>query len=114
MRIKQIKEADFRSSELSLFREFSARNRSVAQQLRRDDVVVFVSKTGNQILFVHGFTPFLEGPNGARREALMSIRHRIIGGTWNPLRLANYALEAGIEVQGLRLYEEHLKRMLEG
>ena len=112
MKIRRIETADFRRSELTMFNDFTALNRRFVDQLRADDVIVFASKTGNQLLFVHGFTQFTSANDGQPRTAIMSIRHRILNGVWNPLRLANYATEAGLKVEGLKVYEEHLKRML--
>lgn len=112
MNIKQIAEADFRSSELTIFESFSKKNRDVVSSLRRDDVIVFVSRSGNQFLFVHGFTTFTANDTDEKKQALRSTRHRIIGGTWNPLRIRNYLEEAGLPVTGIPRFEDHYKHLL--
>lgn len=113
MNIKQIEEADFRCSELTIFEKFSKKNREVVERLKREDVLVFISRSGNQFLFVHGFTKFAGNDSAVdeRKQALCSVRHRIIGGTWNPLRIRNYLAEAGIQVTGIPRFEDHYHRL---
>lgn len=113
MRIKQIEAADFRCSARTMFERFRVKNKHVVSALNDTDVIVFISKMGNQLLFVHGYTDFPEDLIGQRR-ALQSVRHQILNGTWNPMALANYAQAAGLDIQGLRLFEEHYKGLGRG
>ena len=106
MRIRYIETADFRRCDLSLFQLFYQNHMLLTQSLKKDDVVVFVSKKGNQLLFVHGFVHI------DLRTALVSTRYRLTSGTWNPLMLANYAKAAGLKIQGLKLFEEHYKELV--
>ena len=114
MRIRYIETADFRRCDLSLFQMFYQDHMLFTQSLKKDDVVVFVSKKGNQLLFVHGFVHINEGYEGARfeRTVLASTRYRLLNTTWNPLMLANYAEAAGLKIQGLKLFEEHYKELV--
>lgn len=112
MRIRRIEKANFCKSERTLFEEFTKKNQTFVRSLGPEGVVVFLSLTGNQMLFVHGFHRIDEGyPHAV--QVLMSIKYRIVGGTWNPMRLANYAKEAGLKIEGLKLFEEHYQHLLE-
>lgn len=79
------------------------------EALGKDDVVLFVSKGGGQLVFVWGWENF-EMDGRPEREVLRSERLRLKRGTWNPLLLANYAEEVGIKLDGLKRFEEHYAR----
>lgn len=108
MRIKQIETAHFGKSELTIFNEFANKNKAFVATLTRNDIIVFVSKQGNQLRFVHNFANF-----GDNQIALQSSLHRIMRGTWNPLRLKDYASEVGLDIDGLRRFEEHYEHLLD-
>jgi hypothetical protein len=113
MRIKRVIEADFRRADLGIWLEFTNTkrnrvytNRAFIQSLRTDDVVVFVSKGGNQLLFVHGFEN-LRTEAGDERVMLPSVRYRIVKGTWSPYMLSVYAKAANMPITGLKTFEQH-------
>ena len=82
-------------------------------KLGSDDCVLFISGSGKILRFVYGFTE-QEVVSGGRRytgeqtQILETSVYRIIGGgRWSPLMLKNYADECGLELVGLKRFEEH-------
>lgn len=112
MRIRRIEKANFRKSEFTIFQEFSAKNEAFVAKLQPDDVVVFVAGSGTIMYFMHDFVSFNDN-DGSEKIALQSLKHRIVGGAWNPLRLKNYAAEAGLKIEGLKYFEEHYADLVE-
>lgn len=110
MKLKYIETVNFRQTEQTNFEALPA---SVRSKLGEGDVVLFVSKGGNQLVFVHGFVR-LEGDRRVPQilDVLRSERFRMSGGTWNPLMLKNYADEAGIKLDGLQRFEQHYARIV--
>lgn len=112
MRLRYVETVHFGKSELTNFLEIIKRRPEFAKAdgkaaLRPDDVVLLVSKQGNQLVFLHGFDAFQE------KKVLRSVRLRIAGGgRWNPLMLADYAKQVGIHLTGLDTYEAHVKKLL--
>ena len=114
MRLRFVKTVHFGKSELTNFVEVLAKHPEFGKsdssaRLRGDDVVLLVSQTGNQLVFLHGFDVFQD------KKVLRSTRLRISGGTrWNPLMLVDYAKEVGIALTGLRAYEDHVRALMKG
>lgn len=108
MRLKEIVSADFRKNEATLFEEHNTKKK---WNLRGGEVVCFLSLNRDQIAFV--FAPRDEGVNkaGNARTVFYSQRLRIRGGRWDPLMLQNYAMDAGIELDGIKRFEEHYKEL---
>src|ERR1700690_4091723 len=102
MRLRFVEEVSFGKSEQTNFLEFSAKNESLAKNLSSEDAILFVSKTGNQLVFIHGFTVL-----DSKTKVLSSRRLRLSGGKWNPLRLANYATEVGVTLDGIKRFEQY-------
>lgn len=103
-------EADFRFSERTLFVKFREKNTGVF--LAPDDCVAFVSRTGNQIVFVYNSRDF-ECQGEAAIKVTTSVRIRIDQRrAWNPLMLQNYANEAGINLVGLKRYEQLYRELM--
>ena len=100
MRLRFVKRCSFRKSELTNFQEMAVTERS---QLKTGDCVMLLSLSENQLVFVYGFTDF------GRGTVLRSERLRLSAGTWDPLMLAEYAAKAGIELDGLKRFEEHYR-----
>jgi len=100
--------ADLRYSEESLVADLEP---SWVAELGPRDVIAFVGSTGSQVRFV--FRPLHVGetrgsvlhPSRAR-IAWTSVRARLNVGAFNPERLADYAIEAGIELTGLTTFEK--------
>lgn len=83
--------------------------------LSSDDCVLFVSGSGKILRFVYGFTEqsvvnAAQRYTGDQTQILESSVYRIVGaGRWNPLMLKNYADDCGLELVGLKRFEEHYK-----
>lgn len=106
MRLRYVETVDFRKSELTCWLEIAKRRPALARRLKTDDVVTLASMSGDQLVFLHGFSE-VDG-----KQVLRSTRLRLRGGRWNPLMLANYAKDAGIALSGLRTYEQHLAEVV--
>lgn len=110
MKLRFVKSCHFGKSELTNFKEILVKHpefgsQSSKGQLKPDDVVLLVSMSEDQLVFLHGFDVF-EG-----RQVLRSTRFRLPNkARWNPLMLANYAKSVGILLAGLAEYEEYLKK----
>jgi hypothetical protein len=116
MRLRFVQTCHFGKSELTNFLAVLAKhpefaNAASPHRLKRSDVVLLVSKLGNQLVFVHGFDVLWHTKK--EWKVLRSVRFRISGGAhWNPLMLADYAKSVDIELTGLASYEEHVKKLL--
>lgn len=111
MRLKYIEQVDFRKSEYTNFQDLLKREKEL--DLKDNDVVAFVSNSRMQIVFVSRPTSI----DGATKECevISSRRLRISsGGTWNPTMLANYASMAGIELIGIKRFEDHYRHLTNG
>ncbi len=113
MRLRFVKTCNFRQSELTNFVEILGKHPEFATdgkfKLKTEDVVLLVSQTGNQLVFLYNFDALTQ-ENGAEQKVLRSIRLRMPGGAhWNPLMLANYAKSVGIPLTGLKEYEDHIR-----
>jgi hypothetical protein len=112
MRLRFVHTCHFGKSELTNFMEVLRKHPEFGKEdskysLKAADVVLLVSMSENQLVFLHGFDVFED------RKVLRSTRFRISGGArWNPLMLANYAKSVGISLTGLAEYEEHVKKYI--
>jgi hypothetical protein len=75
--------------------------------MKAGECVLFISKSEKQLRFVfHPST--IEGPS-KRTPIAEIIESRMLrirgGGRWNPLMLANYGTEAGLELDGIKRFE---------
>jgi hypothetical protein len=107
MRLRSIDRVDFRKSELTNVLAMKKRS------LRVGEVVCLVSSRGDQIIFAYAMSEVSE-EDGTERQVLRSEKLRLTsGGSWNPMMLANYALDVGIELEGIKLFESHYKDVLD-
>ena len=109
VRLKMVAQGDFRRSEYTLF---SGLPRKFRKSLNSNDAVCFVSGSGSQVVFVYSFTDVgrTKGNTlyGSRSYGIVtSVRLRLTGSTFNPLMLQNYAGACGIELEGLRHFEDY-------
>ena len=105
LRLKAIiPRADFRKSEETLYREY-AKSRAYQGQLKRGEAYLFWSKSGNQLLWFFRDPSAIEGSK-YEYEVVDSRKWRVTGGTWHPFMLANYAEEVGIDLIGIKRFEE--------
>lgn len=120
MRLRYVETVSFARSELTNFLDIIRRRPEFTRgnaALGKDDVIVLVSLQGNQLIFVAGFhvIEYSVRPGIKERDVnvLRSTRLRLPNGArWNPMMLADYAKEVGIELKGLKLYEEYIKKKL--
>ena len=106
--------ADFRRSDATLYAELPA---AVRRELKGDDVVCFVSGTGNQVLFVYmqrkvGLIRNTRLKKTRPRQLTHSVRLRLNAGRFSPDMLANYAAECGIQLRGIKSFEDHYAYLL--
>lgn len=99
-------EADFRKNEATNFAEWSKKH-----SVKPGQVVLFLSKSKDQMVFVHGFSALKV--SDAIRRVLWSERLRLDRGTWNPLMLVNYAERVGLGLVGLKRFEDFYKKLTE-
>lgn len=109
MRLRLIRQVTFGKSEDTNYEAIKSGLRGI--KLDRYDVVLLVSKTENQVMFVYPPTEIELRPS-KRREVLRSLRLRLRGpGAWNPYMIANYAEEVGIKLEGIKLFQEHYEQL---
>ena len=110
MRLKYIAYVDFRKSERTNFLELKKSKK--LPKLGKNDVVLLVSKSENQCVFVYGFVEFTtEDKTGRERdvEICRSERLRIRGSSWNPLMIRNYAEHVNINIEGIKKFEDYYR-----
>lgn len=111
LRLRHIATVGFGASEQTnydtLVREVAAvRN----LKLSSTDVVLLLSVQQNQLVFVHGFVKLWDGRQNV--DCLRSARLRLRAGQrWNPLMLVNYAQQLGINLVGLKTFEQHFNKL---
>ena len=112
LRLKGVIACSFSRSEatnLNLYRTTP----SFPGDLKKGEAFLFISKTGNQIIFVFHAVE-LEEENGKMREVIDSRRLRLPhGATWHPYMLQNYAESVGLHLVGIKRFEEIYKERLE-
>lgn len=104
LRLKAVVACSFQRSEASnlrLFREAS----HYPGDLQKGEVFLFLSRMGNQVIFVFQ-DPVVNFGEGTPRRVLDSRRLRIEGGTWNPYMLQNYANQVGLHLVGIKRFEQ--------
>lgn len=104
--LRAVVEGDFRKNEATLYKEWLKKN---PQHNSGSGVILFLSRTQNQMVFIHGFDTIGNYPKGKR--VLWSERLRLDRGTWNPLMLVNYAELVGLHLVGLKCFEEFYKQL---
>jgi hypothetical protein len=112
LRLKHIvQDVDFRHTELDTYEQFR-RSKSFTGDPKPGEAILFVSRSGNQLCWImHYETGVLV--QKTYRARIQTLRMRVSGGYWNPLMLANYAKQVGIELIGIKLFEETYRRQRE-
>jgi hypothetical protein len=117
MRLKYIAQVDFRKSEATNFLEHHVvkRGKKIAKRpaLKAGEVACLIASSGNQVVFVYNPDRVQDvNADVDERPVLHSERLRLTsGGRWNPLMLGNYAAQVGIQLEGIRLFEQHFDEM---
>lgn len=109
MRLRAIETVSFRNSERTNYDKWAKAGGTLAS----GDVVLFVSLGGEQLVFVSKPVQINMTAHGGvgTREVLFSQRLRVAGGTWNPLMLANYAEQVGLQLDGLPRFEAYYRKL---
>lgn len=117
-RLRAIIPVSFVKSEETNFDEIynSREYHKLVKSMDPEDVICMASLGGNQLVFVHGYVK-VETPGESPWMVLFSQRIRIKRGkglsdVFEPKMLANYARQAGIELVGLKLFEEYYKELM--
>lgn len=111
VRLKAIKfDTDFRKSELTNYDLFK-RSKSYPGDLESNEVFLFVSKGGNQLVWVLNVGLIDVGHADRKgyvdRRVIDTRRWRIDGSSgWNPEMLADYAHEVGLTLVGFKLFRD--------
>lgn len=104
LRLKQIEQqVDFRCNDLTIFERWKGKD--AFKVPRQGETVLFVSKGGDQILWIIGYDAKVMVGKVERRR-IETIRFRLSGGKWNPLLLADDAERVGIELEGIKKFKE--------
>ena len=119
LRLKGIvQDCDFRFNELSVYEKFR-KTKSFQGDPGLTEAYLFISKGETQLLWVlryendmwwdqHKYLAAV--PKGKeprlKRRRIQSLKLRVSGGRWHPLMLANYANEVGIDLDGIKKFEE--------
>ncbi|KKN68029.1 hypothetical protein LCGC14_0455850 [marine sediment metagenome] len=113
VRLRGVATDDFRRSEKTMFDRWRKKNRSI--KFGPNDAVMFVSGTGNQIVFV--FRPVTidnsEHKGSDEYEVTPSRRLRLDGGTWHPWMIQKYAEQLGLHADGIKPFEAHFNEWQE-
>ena len=99
VQIKRVFSADFRKSPRTLFDEVKHDKKLWRGSLGPDEVYLFVSQTGNQLIFVlrDEEVKSMAGTRFEAKRRLLDYRGwRIEGGTFNPSMLEDYANNVGL------------------
>jgi hypothetical protein len=109
--LRYIATADFRLSERTIFDEIAKKRPNLANlSADANEMIVVKSGSGKQWLAVFGWREVL-GFRGKKMRVLVSERHRLDGGTWSDLMIANYARDAGYRLAGLPTLEEIVAKL---
>jgi hypothetical protein len=111
MRLRQIVEVDGRRTALTNFQRWLDENKATAWcvfQNVTNPVLLFINKSRTVLQFVGGCHSISTG-----HRVLAVAELRLDHGTWNPLMLADYAKECGIELVGIKSFKEHYEAALE-
>lgn len=117
MKLKYIAQVDFRKSEATNFLEHHVvkRGKKIEKRaaLKSGEVACLIASSGNQVVFVYNPERVRDDVADVdERPVLHSERLRLTsGGRWNPLMLGNYASQVGIQLEGIRLFEQHFDEM---
>ena len=108
IQIKRVFTANFTKSVRTLYDEVRADRKLWRGALGPDEAYLFVSQTGNQLVFVLGERAIesRSGTRYAKTRTLIDWRGwRIDGGTFEPLMLENYANNVGLTL-GRKTFED--------
>jgi len=103
MKFKMLEKVSFRLSEQTSFDHIVKQGTRFS--LRHDEVVVLLSQTEDQLIFVSGYTPLDDGA-----KVLTSRRMRLTRGAWDVLRLKEYARNVGLHVTDWSVLDKSMRK----
>lgn len=104
MRLRLVAVVDFRRGVPTHVQELRSINRWPT--LGDRDVVLLISQTRSQLAFVY-HDEKVHSSTGGDRVAVAHLRLQLDKSTpWNPLMLKNYAEKVGLDLLGLKKFEE--------
>ena len=108
VRLRGVTTEDFRRSEKTMIARWLKKHGGVP--FRPNDVVLFVSGTGNQLVFVYRDETIdnSDHPGNDEYKFTPSRRLRLDGGTWHPWMLEEYAHKVGLSCN-VKSFEEHFE-----
>lgn len=122
--LKAIIRVSFQKSEHTNFEELRKTRKwgKLLDSLGPDDVVCLVSTTETQLVFLSRYMEVsIRNGTSKKWRLLPSQRVRVIRekdefgnpllSTWEPKMVANYARQAGIELNGLRMFEDYYEKL---
>lgn len=111
--------ADFRKSEKTLFDNF-VKSKEFPGHLKGNEAFLFISGLQNQLLWILNVEEVdkLMTRNGnytqyGETRIFDSRRMRLESGRWNPMMLGNYAAQAGIKLERVKMFQDQFKEMQE-
>lgn len=105
VRLCLVEIADFRKSDATIWLELESQHVDLVRAFEPDDVIAVRSRTGSQMMFLA--PPAYVGDVWVYHSERLRLSH----GTWNPLRLADYAHLVGLHLINLPTFEDILARM---
>lgn len=114
-RLCLIEHCDFRCSEWTNLQTILRKNKLA---LGKSDIVAMVSGNGKQIVFcyAHDQVSYKDYRGNLKKTGVVqSVRYRLTGsGSWSPTMLANYAEAVGIELVGIKKFEQYYTALSTG
>jgi len=114
VKLRYVYRGNFRKNSVTLLKE--ALKEADNMKLGKNDCVLAVSISGKILRFMGAPQTLHRGGSDDATyvtEVQQSLDYRVTGdGVWNPLMLQNYAAELGMELEGLKRFEDHYKEMM--
>jgi len=105
LRLKGVVQCSFARSEATNMRLYRQTGHFPGE-LERGEAYLFVAKGQNQVLFL--FADVQVDFDGVSRQVIDSRKLRLAKGTWSPYMLQNYANSVGLELVGIKRFEQIL------
>jgi hypothetical protein len=105
VRLRLVETVDFRKSDMTIWLELESRHHKLAESFGPNDVAAVKNSHGTQLMFLS--RPVHLGSTWVFR----SERLRLTSGSWNPLRLTDYANSVGLHLENLPTFEDILRRI---
>jgi hypothetical protein len=105
LRLKGVVQCSFVRSEATNLRLYR-QGKHFPGELESGEAYLFVAKGNDQVLFL--FADSHVDFSGVSRRVIDSRKLRLGGGSWNPYMLQNYANSVGLNLVGIKRFEQVL------